>query len=171
MGHVVTLWSLTPESRFWFRFISYKIFSLHYHRDRVFSVCFGFPLLVSFCQRSTLNFVQLLPLPQGQMDKAWKLSIKQRSFGNRRAIICFLCNRRHSNLEAQVQFRTSLCGYYSKLTALQQVSLQVHRFSPAIIVPPVLHTHLVTSITRKTKGRSLVTVKKQYTSLQSGNSG
>jgi hypothetical protein len=85
---------------------------------------------------------------------------------DRNEVFYFLLNRRHSTVEAQVQFRARLYGSYSALSALEQVFLQVQLFSPAIINPTVLHT-----LIRKTKGRSLGTIKKQYPFLQSGNIG
>jgi hypothetical protein len=111
--------------------------------DSFFSECFGFSPSVSFLQSSTLAFVYILPLPEGQTGEAWKPSIQQRSLRNRRGmdrneVLYFLLNHRHCTVEAQVQFRASLYGSYSKLSALEQVFLQVlpvscHQFSILII--------------------------------------
>ena len=113
MGHVVTLRSHTRESQVRFLFGSYKILVKTCHWDRFFSECFGFSLSVSFLQSSTLIFVCILPLSEGQTGEAWKPSTQQRSFRNRRGmdrneVLYFLLNRRHSSVEAQVQFWASL---------------------------------------------------------------
>ena len=83
----------------------------------------------------------------------------------------FILNRHHSTVEAQIQFRPSLYGSYNKLSALEQVFLQVPRFSLASIIPPVPHTHhFYATLIKNTKGRSLGT-QNQYTFLQSGDNG
>jgi hypothetical protein len=49
----------------------------------LFLYVFPFSPVVSFHQRSTLIFIYMLLLPQGQSGEACKPSKKQRSFGNR----------------------------------------------------------------------------------------
>lgn len=63
--------------------------------------------------------------------------------------------RRSLTTEAWVRFRCGPCEYVVHRMALGLFFIRVFPFSPVIIIPPMLHTHLNVPVTRRTSGRTL----------------
>lgn len=63
--------------------------------------------------------------------------------------------RRSLTTEAWVRFRCGPCEHVVHRMALGLFLLRVFPFSPVIIIPPVLHTHLNVPVAGRTSGRTL----------------
>ena len=100
-----------------------------------------FPLPVPFHQCSTLIFIYMLLLPEGQKCQAWELSKKQLCFGNRGAMIVTLIIIILSR-EARTSKRTHLGNNHCQVVTYSLIHSQ-HGYDTMwlslVLVP--LHSH------------------------------
>lgn len=143
-------------------------------RDRFIREYVSFSLSITFDQWSTPILFYTLLVLERETPEAWEPSKKQCPFENWREL-----DRKYSlvfsacavdqavswpSVIAEVQVRSpiSTCEIYGRQNGVWQSFLRALRFSPASILPTMIHTylHLHVAVTRRTKTRSLGTSRK-----------